>query len=40
MGPDGFVLWIMRELSHKFAFSGESVEFLRGIHQLAFLRRL
>jgi hypothetical protein len=40
MGPDSFVLWIMRELSHKFAFSGESVEFLRGIHWVAFLRRL
>ena len=35
MGPDSFVLWIVRELGHEFAFSGESVEFLRGIHWLA-----
>jgi hypothetical protein len=40
MGPDSFVLWIMRELGHEFAFSGEPIEFFRGIHQLASLRRL
>ena len=40
MGPDSFVLWTMRELGHEFAFSSESVEFLRGIHRLASLRRL
>src|SRR6516162_599367 len=32
VGPDSFVLWIMRELGHEFAFSGEPIEFLRGIH--------
>jgi hypothetical protein len=40
MGPDGFVLWIVRKLGHEFAFSGEFIEFFRGIHRLAFLRRL
>jgi hypothetical protein len=35
VGPDSFVLWIMGELGHEFAFSGESVEFFRGIHWLA-----
>ena len=40
MGPDTFVLWIVRELGHEFAFSGEPIEFLRGIHRLASLRRL
>ncbi len=40
MGPDSFVLWIMRELGQEFAFSSESVEFLRGIHRLATLRKL
>ena len=28
----------MRELGHEFAFSGEPIEFLRGIHRLASLR--
>jgi hypothetical protein len=40
MGPDSFVLWILRELSHEFAFSSESVEFLRGIHRQTSLRGL
>jgi hypothetical protein len=30
----------MRELGHEFAFSGEPIEFFRGIHRLASLRRL
>jgi hypothetical protein len=34
VGPDSFVLWIMRELGHEFAFSGEPIEFFRGIHRL------
>jgi hypothetical protein len=25
VGPDSFVLWIMRELGHEFAFSGEPI---------------
>jgi len=28
----------VRELGHEFAFSGESQEFLGGIHRLVFLR--
>jgi hypothetical protein len=30
----------MRELGHEFAFSGEPIEFLRGIHRLASLLAL
>lgn len=37
-GPDGSILWIMRELGHKFAFGGELQEFLGGIHRLFSLR--
>lgn len=40
VGPDSFVLWIVRELGHEFAFGGEPVEFFRGIHRQASLRRL
>jgi hypothetical protein len=40
MGPDSFVLWIVRELGHEFAFSSEPIEFFRSIHRLASQRRL
>jgi hypothetical protein len=40
MGPDSLVLWIVCELGHEFAFSGEPIEFFRGIHRLASPRRL
>ena len=38
VAPDRLVAGIMGEFGHEFAFSGEPIEFFRGIHRLASLR--